>query len=115
MQKDLIKENYFFKTIEMKKGKVETKYYKVMAGYVIVDSNNKECVIGSRVKECELIHQNQRTVPINNFVNREFKFVDTYMLNPIGRLKTRDQMILDKELCDEFIEIDKPNAKLRIK
>lgn len=99
----------FYKSPKIENGKATYEYFQICKGYAVRDHvNDKEVLMNVRRKKCIKEKISEEMVPINNFVNKEYKYIDCFKLVPTGKI-LRDSafLVYEDEFCEENIYIDR--------
>jgi hypothetical protein len=108
MEQKMKDKKLFYRTLKVKDGKATYEYYQVLKGYVVRDRiDNKYIIMNARCKKCTKEKEGQRIEPINDFINKEYKFVDSYKLVPSGKLTGKGVFVYEDQICEEIIHIDR--------
>jgi hypothetical protein len=99
----------FYKSPKIENGKATYEYFQICKGYTVSDLvNGKEILMNVRRKKCIKEKISEEIVPINNFINKEYKYIDCFKLVPTGKiLRDSDFIVCEDEFCDEILYIDR--------
>ena len=104
----LKKENLFYRSPKIENGKATYEYFKILKGYQIVDHvTDLRGIAGARCKKCIKEKVSEEIAPVNNFINKEYKYIDGFKLVPFGKMIRGDAIITEDEMCEEIIYVDR--------
>jgi hypothetical protein len=108
MQDKMKDKKLFYRTPKVEDGKATYEYNQILKGYVVRDRiDNKYIIMNARGKKCTKEKEGQRIEPINDFVDKEYKFVDSFKLVPFGKLTKKGVFVYEDQICEEIIHIDR--------
>jgi hypothetical protein len=108
MEQKMKDKKLFYRTPKVEAGKATYEYYQILKGYIVRDRiDNKYIIMNARGKKCTKEKEGQRIEPINNFVDKEYKFVDSFKLVPSGKLTGKGVFVYEDQICEEIIYIDR--------
>ena len=108
MSNNLKNKKLFYKSPKIENGKATYEYFQICKGYTVRDHvNNKNVIWNARRKKCIKVKVSQEMIPIDNFVNKEYKYIDGYKLVPVGKMLRDSAIVYEDEICEEIIYIDR--------
>ena len=106
MSNNLKNKKLFFKSPKIENGKATYEYFQICKGDTLRDACGREAFVHVRVKKCIKEKISEEITPVDNFVNKEYKYIDGFKLVPTGKI-SRWVIIVYSELCEEIIYIDR--------
>jgi hypothetical protein len=109
MNEKIKSKKLFYKSPKIENGKATYEYFLICKGYTVRDYvNDKDALMNVRRKKCIKEKINEDIVPVDNFVNKEYKYIDSFKLVPTGQI-LRDSVfvVYEDECCEEIIYIDR--------
>jgi hypothetical protein len=99
----------FFKSPKIENGKAIYEYCQICKGYTVRDYvNDKDAFMNVRCKKRIKEKISEEITPVDNFVNKEYKYIDGFKLVPTGKILRESVFIVyGDELCEEIIYIDR--------
>jgi hypothetical protein len=107
IDKKMREKKLFFKNTKIENGETINRYYQICKGYIAKDqTTGMRVIVNAKCKRCKLEKVGEDIVPIDNFINKEFKYIDSFKLVPEGTIGRGSISIYENVLCEEIIYID---------
>jgi hypothetical protein len=100
--------NLFYKSPKIENGMATYEYFQICKGYTVRDHvNDKAVIMNARIKKCVKEKISEEIVPVDNFVNKEYKYIDSFKLVPVGNMLRDGAIVYEDEMCEEIIYVNR--------